>query len=325
MSTSWKRALLMAFSVAGGAGVLALLASGLGRDARAIISPLPGRPAPDFALEVLLGPRPPVGTAPQPGDSVQLNALRGEVVVINFWASWCLACRQEHAALSRVAQRYRDRGVFFFGILYQDTRANADRFIDEMGGQAYPTLLDPGSHTAINFGLYGVPETYVIGRDGIVLHKQIGPVTEDGLAGHIETALGAVVWSAGSSQDTPLVTLYKNPTCACCLEWAKYMRANGFRVDVKEGTNLAEVREELGVPFRLASCHTAVVDGYAIEGHVPADLVRKLLAERPQVTGLAVPSMPPGVPGMPDPGPGRAPYDILAIRKDGSTHVYATR
>lgn len=84
-------------------------------------------------------------------------------------------------------------GVFFFGILYQDTRQNADRFIDEMGGQAYPTLIDPGSRTAITYGLYGVPETYVIDRDGIVVHKQVGPVTERGVAGHIEAALRSTV------------------------------------------------------------------------------------------------------------------------------------
>ena len=121
------------------------------------------------------------------------------------------------------------------------------------------------------------------------------------------------------------MTLYKNPACACCGEWAEHMRANGFGVDVKESGNMAEVRKELGVPNRIASCHTAVVNGYVIEGHVPADLIRKLLAERPGIIGLAVPGMPAGVPGMPDPGPGRAPYDILAFRADSSTDVYATR
>lgn len=135
----------------------------------------------------------------------------------------------------------------------------------------------------------------------------------------------AMVASAGSTQEMPLVTLYKNPTCACCADWAEHMGASGFRVDVKEDANLAAVRDELGVPFRLGSCHTAVVHGYPIEGHVPADLVRTLLAERPEIAGLAVPGMPPGVPGMPDPGPGRAPYEILAFQADGSTHVFATR
>lgn len=144
-------------------------------------------------------------------------------------------------------------------------------------------------------------------------------------ASNSSSADKTMVASPESSQGMPRVTLYKNPTCACCAEWAEHMRANGFRVDVREGANLAEVREQVGVPFRLGSCHTAVVDGYAIEGHVPADLVRKLLADRPEIRGLAVPGMPPGVPGMPDPGPGRAPYDILAFRADGSTQVYATR
>lgn len=138
-------------------------------------------------------------------------------------------------------------------------------------------------------------------------------------------AASTLAASAASAQDVPLVTLYKNPTCACCLEWAEHMRANGFSVDVKDGANLTEVRNELGVPAHLASCHTAVVDGYAIEGHVPADIVRTLLAERPDIAGLTVPDMPPGVPGMPDPGPGREPYDIIAFRADGTTQVYATR
>lgn len=130
---------------------------------------------------------------------------------------------------------------------------------------------------------------------------------------------------AAPDQQAPLVTLYKNPTCACCADWAEHMRENGFRVDVQEGVSLAAIKKEHDVPFSLASCHTAVVEGYALEGHVPADLVAKLLTERPAVAGLAVPGMPAGVPGMPDAGPNRAPYDVVAFEEDGSTRVYATR
>jgi cytochrome c biogenesis protein CcmG, thiol:disulfide interchange protein DsbE len=170
---NWRR------SVAGSAIALplvALLGFGLTRDPRAIPSPLPGRVAPEFRLPVL---RP--GDYPAAritGDTALLSRHRGQVVVLNYWASWCLACRDEHAALSNVAREYAGRGVQFFGPVYNDTPANAARWIDAMGGQAYPSLLDPGSRTAIDYGLYGVPETFFIDRDGTVAYKHVGPVTE---------------------------------------------------------------------------------------------------------------------------------------------------
>ena len=182
------RRLGVAVGAIGIVGTLALFGFGLGRDARAIPSPLPGKAASPFALEVLFPPRPPLPDGPRAGDTVRLGELRGGVVVVNFWASWCLACRQEHAALSAVAARHRGRGVRFLGILYQDTRRNADRYLTEMGGQTYATLLDPGSRTAIDFGLYGVPETYIITPAGVVLTKHVGPVTERKLEKYIRAA-----------------------------------------------------------------------------------------------------------------------------------------
>lgn len=125
--------------------------------------------------------------------------------------------------------------------------------------------------------------------------------------------------------EAPLVTLYKSPTCTCCSEWADHMRANGFRVEVEERPDVMKVKEELSVPAQLSSCHTAVVEGYALEGHAPADVIRRLLAERPEIVGLAVPGMPPGVPGMPDADHTRPPYDIWAFRADGTTQLYASR
>lgn len=125
--------------------------------------------------------------------------------------------------------------------------------------------------------------------------------------------------------DAPVVTLYKNPTCHCCGEWAEHLEANGFRVDVREGANLIQVKGEHGVAPSLSSCHTALAGEYVLEGHVPADVIAQLLSERPGIRGLAVPGMPSGVPGMPDPGPNRKPYEILAIGEDGSTSLYATR
>ena len=133
----------------------------------------------------------------------------------------------------------------------------------------------------------------------------------------------ALIAGASLTEDAPLVTLYKNPTCACCADWAEHMRENGYRVEVEEGADLAAVRADLGVPFSVASCHTAEVDGYALEGHVPADVVTRLLQERSGVAGLAVPGMPLGVPGMP--GEGLKSYDILSFQKDGGTQVYASK
>lgn len=170
---NWRRSLI---GVAIGLPLVALLAFGMTVNPRDIPSPLPGRPAPDFALTVLDG----VGGQPTGAvDSVRLSAYHGDVVVVNFWASWCVACRAEHAVLSMGAQKYADRGVHFYGVLYNDSPENGRAWIRRMGGQAYPALLDPGARTAIDFGLYGVPETFFIGRDGRVAYKHVGPVTPE--------------------------------------------------------------------------------------------------------------------------------------------------
>lgn len=174
-------------------GIVGLLAFGTTRDPRIIPSPLVGRTAPEFALEVMQPPEPLGPGFPAGGDTVRLGEHPGQVVVLNYWASWCLACRSEHEALSRAAERYRQHGVRFYGVLYNDTPANARRFIVEMGGQSYPTLLDPRTRTAIEYGVYGVPETYFIGADGRVAHKQTGPVTEALLDHWITTLLQAQV------------------------------------------------------------------------------------------------------------------------------------
>jgi cytochrome c biogenesis protein CcmG, thiol:disulfide interchange protein DsbE len=159
--------------------IIALLAFGLTRNPNEIVSPLPGREAPDFALPLL----------DNAADTVRLSALRGEVVVLNFWASWCLECRFEHSDLSFAATTYGPRGVHFYGVLYDDTPMNGRAWIRQMGGQTYPALIDAGSRTAIDYGLYGVPETFVIGRDGIVVHKQIGPLSLARLASLLEPLL----------------------------------------------------------------------------------------------------------------------------------------
>jgi cytochrome c biogenesis protein CcmG/thiol:disulfide interchange protein DsbE len=122
----------------------------------------------------------------RPGDTLRMGDLRGEVVVVNFWASWCLACRDEHEALSSVAQTYAGRGVRFVGILYNDRPAAGVEWIKDMGGQSYASVNDRGARTAVDFGVYGVPETFFIGPDGVVAYKHIGPVTERVLIDQIE-------------------------------------------------------------------------------------------------------------------------------------------
>jgi len=118
------------------------------------------------------------------------------------------------------------------------------------------------------------------------------------------------------SQHALLVTVYKSPACGCCGEWVKHIRANGFRVETHEIADVAPIRRRYGVPDRLASCHTAVVGGYSIEGHVPAADIQRLLRERPKVIGLAVPGMVVGSPGM-EQGPPQ-PYATLAFDDRGS-------
>jgi hypothetical protein len=119
------------------------------------------------------------------------------------------------------------------------------------------------------------------------------------------------------------IQVWKEATCGCCGDWIKHLEANGFQVQVHDGGNTA-MRAKLGVANQYASCHTAVVEGYAIEGHVPAREVRRLLRERPQAVGLAVPGMPIGSPGMDGPAYGgrRDAYAVLLLQRDGSSHVY---
>ena len=124
------------------------------------------------------------------------------------------------------------------------------------------------------------------------------------------------------SADAPLLTVYKTPTCGCCKAWAAYMEREGFRVESRDVADLAAVKDSLGVPSDLASCHTGVVDGYVVEGHVPAEHVRRLLAERPDARGLTVPGMPIGSPGM-EQGDLRQPYDVLVVGEGGEAAVYA--
>ena len=117
------------------------------------------------------------------------------------------------------------------------------------------------------------------------------------------------------------VTVYKSPTCGCCTKWIAHLEANGFNVNAHDVADLTQVKREHGVRRGLTSCHTALVDGYVIEGHVPANDIQRLLQERPDVVGLAVPGMVMGSPGME--GPTSEPYNVLTFDREGYTTVFA--
>jgi cytochrome c biogenesis protein CcmG/thiol:disulfide interchange protein DsbE len=181
---SWRRhrgrwtlvaAVVVAIALLGG-----LLGFGLTRDPTIIRSTLIGKPAPDFALDRLDG----TGT-------VKLSSLRGQVVVVNFWASWCAGCKVEHPGLMAAWDRYRDAGVVFVGIPFEDREPASNAYLQQYGGD-WPNVVDPRSQTAIRYGVYGLPETYVIAPDGTVVYKQVGPIPYTVLTNEITKAQQAV-------------------------------------------------------------------------------------------------------------------------------------
>jgi len=130
--------------------------------------------------------------------------------------------------------------------------------------------------------------------------------------------------AAPPAQQSAQMTVYKTPTCGCCAQWVEHMKKAGFKVQVQDMDDLTEIKQASGVPIPIRTCHTAVVGGYVIEGHVPADLVKKVLAEKPKATGIAVPGMPIGSPGM-ESGNEKQSYDVVLFDKTGKTTVYAKR
>ena len=120
----------------------------------------------------------------------------------------------------------------------------------------------------------------------------------------------------------PHLLVYKSPTCGCCAKWVDYMQANGFTAAVTNMPDVTPVKVTHKLPQRLASCHTTLINGYVIEGHVPVEDVRRLLKEKPAIVGLAAPGMPAGSPGMDVPN--SPAFDVIAFDKDGRTRVFAT-
>ena len=127
------------------------------------------------------------------------------------------------------------------------------------------------------------------------------------------------------AQGSPFIEVWKDPNCGCCKDWIAHVEKDGFKVAVKDSGNNA-VRAGLGMPQKYGSCHTALIQGYVIEGHVPASDIRRLLKDKPKALGLAVPGMPVGSPGMDGAAYGgrRDRYDVLLVLKDGSSKVFST-
>ena len=142
------------------------------------------------------------------------------------------------------------------------------------------------------------------------------------------TTVGATVSVVVSTQTPaprparPSVTVYKSPTCGCCSQWVEHMKANGFDVKALDVEDIEVPMRTYGVPSKLGSCHTAIVGGYVIEGHVPASDIQRLLEQKPAVAGLAVPGMPMGSPGME--GPRKDAYDVLSFDRQGKLEVFAS-
>ena len=132
-------------------------------------------------------------------------------------------------------------------------------------------------------------------------------------------------WLPARAANATDIAIYKDPLCGCCAKWADHLRRNGFQVTTRDVDVAAmnKIKATHGVPAPLASCHTAIVDGYVVEGHAPAAAIQRLLHERPRIKGIAVPGMPAGSPGME--GPRASRYDILSFDAEGKTGVYESR
>ena len=136
-----------------------------------------------------------------------------------------------------------------------------------------------------------------------------------------QLAMVVAVGPALATEKSPLIQVYKSPTCGCCSKWVDHMRYAGFEVEASNVRDVGVYKREYGLPPQLASCHTGIVEGYVVEGHVPADDVIRVLKEKPAIKGIAVPGMPIGSPGMEGPNPDR--YETLSFDANGEIEVFA--
>lgn len=178
-AVSARRAALLLALAAGSGLLLASFLVGIGRDPSLLRSALIDRPAPALTGRTL--------------EAREFNpaVLSGKVTIVNFWASWCVECRREHPDFVRVAERYRDRPVALVGVIFQDEPDAARAYMREMGGD-WPNLLDPDGRTAIDYGVYGVPETFLVDARGVIRAKVIGRIDEATLRAWIDAALASM-------------------------------------------------------------------------------------------------------------------------------------
>lgn len=177
----WRRRLIVAAAILlPAAAVLALLAYGFTTEPRYIPSPLIAKPAPDFTL-----PR-------FDGGELRLQELRGKVVFLNFWASWCPPCRAEARTLEAAWQKYKNAGVVFVGVNIQDKEPDARAFLEEFG-ITYPNVIDRGNRVAIDYGVWGIPETFFIDREGRTTYKHVGALGWPTITAKLDEALQGVV------------------------------------------------------------------------------------------------------------------------------------
>lgn len=132
--------------------------------------------------------------------------------------------------------------------------------------------------------------------------------------------IGTLAVHLAANAAAPVIEVFKSESCGCCSAWVKHLEANGFKVKAKNVANPSDYRAKFGIPQELGSCHTGLVNGYALEGHVPAADIKRLLAEKPKAKGLAVPAMPMGSPGME--GNRKDPYDVMLVKTNGKHTVY---
>ena len=176
----WRKAqryILIAVAAVSALLLFGVMASRFGKDPKVVRAPIIGGEAPAIELALLEGP-----------GHWSLDDYRDQVVVVNFWASWCLGCRLEHDDLLAAAAAYQDRGVVFVGIVFQDTPREAIGFLDELG-RGYQSLVDPGSRVGVDFGVWAIPETFFIDGDGIVRSKIHGESTFAELSAHLDDVL----------------------------------------------------------------------------------------------------------------------------------------
>lgn len=156
------------------AGLMILFGLSLGRDSSVLPSALVGKPVPSIELARLGG-----------GETVRLDTQGGKPTIVNFWASWCGACRTEHEVLVDLGSVAGAEGVRLVGVNYRDTAANAAKFLDDRGAFPFPSGVDPDGRAGIEFGVYGLPETFFIAANGMVIARHVGPLTHEDAAGYL--------------------------------------------------------------------------------------------------------------------------------------------